>query len=396
MAIKFSGDLREQIAKLGEVVSERQELAGRDLDRLRDLMQKIGTDTDKVHESMKLARPEIDEREYRGALPLVDGCDVASGIDVPEKRPTSATLIAVDGSQAVPSRHDSHQYYLLNIGWIVYALGQAGAPVVDSVPSLFYVGDGKTERDDITATKVGVERDAREIVRLAAETWARRNQAEPLVPIMDQRLQYWPIGLQKGSLDYAQKWVEQMQKIEDAGGWLVGYVERPETSAIITMLNTYSYANGWSDVEVLTKRPELRDVSIYRRLLTAGQRSCVYQVFNLSAQYKPFVDKGQEICFFYFNPPGAGDVTRVDLPLWVAEQADVVEQIHGILYDQCLKLNGYPFVLTRADEMAVVRSEDREILERLIAQEMGKNGVWGRQTAKQVGKNLTRAGRRRR
>ena len=84
------------------------------------------------------------------------------------------------------------------------------------------------------------------------------------------------------------------------------------------------------------------------------------------------------------------------MPQWVAQQEDVVAQIHGILYEQCVKLGGYPYVLTRADEQAVVRPDDKNYLEQQILREMDRRGMTRHTTSKQVGKDLTRTAKRRR
>ncbi len=400
MAVQFD-KLRDTIKKLGEVAAERQKQFDDQLADLLNLLAAIGDNRALITESIQHGKDNgrIEKRDYRGAVPLFPGDAVDEGINAPDvaDRPQQATIIAVDGSQAVPSRHDVYQYYLLNAGWIVYHLGRDVAPDSDSEPYLYYPGDTQNSQDsDFQYVHVSIERDMLEIKTLARQTFEQRTAVAPILSIMDQRLQYWPIGLNDGaqSTRYMRRWLDEMETIKRAGGLLIGYIERPETGAVVTMAHTVE-AKDYGGDKNLNDRPNVSDAALFRRILQPGQRSCVYEVVNDAAQYEPFREANQEICFFYFHPPGNGDVTRIDIPKWAAEP-EVIEQIHGILYDQCAKLGGYPYVLTRADEQAVVSHDDKAFLESMIMREMLKLGVKPRTTAKQRGKELTRSGRRRR
>ena len=122
-----------------------------------------------------------------------------------------------------------------------------------------------------------------------------------------------------------------------------------------------------------------------------GERSPVF--IEVSSLNDRFAEKNQEICFFYLNPGRTGQkLARVDLPLWAAQQPEVVEMLHGLLYHQCqILLGGYPYVITRADEEAVVGGQDRDYLDSWIALTMQKHGVQADQTDKQSGKDIARA-----
>jgi hypothetical protein len=63
--------------------------------------------------------------------------------------------------------------------------------------------------------------------------------------------------------------------------------------------------------------------------------------------------------------------------------------------DQCRILGGYPYIIARADEMAVVTHQDHEELDFLIDLTMQRYGLRGRLTAKQSSKGLARAGKTR-
>jgi hypothetical protein len=104
-------------------------------------------------------------------------------------------------------------------------------------------------------------------------------------------------------------------------------------------------------------------------------------------------------CFFYFNPgsqrvDGSGErieprtLARVDVPLWIAQDQEAVALVHALIYDQCRLTGYYPYILTRAHELAVVGKRDAESLNDLIDLYMQEAGEIGSITAKQSDKDL--------
>ena len=396
MALHFE-KIRAVITSMGEIAAERQEISTIQTDELLKKLRKHATNWSHIDLCLKRAAETVDKQKYRAARPLYDNEPMHLGIDPPATSlPDRATLIAIDGSQALPSRHAPHLYYLINTGTIVYHHGSGTAPQEISQPKLYYLGDEETESAaDFHSNRVSIQRDMAEIEHLARIVWENRYANAPILAILDQRLQYFPIGVNV-SADASQfvgRWIAGMDTIKACNALLVGYIERPETGAVVTLLNTLDWGQEDFDPAILNERPAVADVVLFRRVLKAGQRSCVFEVVNQSTNYQPFQEAHQEICFFYYAPPGIGDITRVDVPKWAAQQPEVIAMIHSLLYDQCLLLGGYPYILSRADEVAVVQYSDREYLEHLIDLELRRHNINARSTVKQLGKDLSRSGK---
>jgi hypothetical protein len=47
-------------------------------------------------------------------------------------------------------------------------------------------------------------------------------------------------------------------------------------------------------------------------------------------------------------------IARVEIPRWVAENPGMVALVHTLIYDQCMKGQGYPVALARAHEQALM------------------------------------------
>jgi NurA-like 5'-3' nuclease len=71
-----------------------------------------------------------------------------------------------------------------------------------------------------------------------------------------------------------------------------------------------------------------------------------------------------QICFFYLCLEG--EIARVELPIWVAQDKAALELTHSLILGQCRKGQGYPLALSEAHEQAVVSGADREQFWQLV------------------------------
>jgi NurA-like 5'-3' nuclease len=92
----------------------------------------------------------------------------------------------------------------------------------------------------------------------------------------------------------------------------------------------------------------------------------------------------QEINFFYIRLDG--EVGRVEIPLWVAEDERLVELVHSTILDQCQRGLGYPVALSEAHEQAVVTGADREQFWGLVEQVLADDKMLLESSAKRQSK----------
>ena len=380
-----------------------------------------------------MAAHGADPKYFRAARPL--GHDEPLDVPIPAPPPPPrATLIATDGSQILPDRHAPFLYYLINIGAIIYAHGEPAAPGIVSLPSIFY----PTIEDDLTddspgfnKSEVTIARDRREIETLAALTLSMQGQPARTLALLDQRLLYWPfVGEQNKTEEAVFAWTAAMTQIYETGALLAGYIDRPGKASVVTLLQTL-LDDDTVNLKELGRRPaagELTDADLYATLLGPGERSPVF--VDVSPANSRFAEENPliEVCFFYLNPGSrfqglgargqglgareedsslapnpypltpnlARAIARVDIPRWVAEDPAAVAFVHGLIYDQCQLMGDYPYVLARADELAVVGRHDEMNLNAMIDGYMQRLGVPdGLLAAKADSKGIARAGRTR-
>ncbi|WP_420641081.1 DNA double-strand break repair nuclease NurA [Candidatus Leptofilum sp.] len=394
---KLTADLEKMAQTTARRLNQRRERVAEGLDTLKTYR----TNWTAVAQALQTAQEKSDEKYYRSARPFSHNEPLDSHIPAPSP-PPQATIVAADGSQIMPDRHAAHLYYLINVGGIIYHHGSGRTPETFSQPDIVYPDSDETiDNFNDTPGAVSIERDLKEIETLARKTAANRHNAQPLLSILDQRLLYWPIGSAGVADNYAvTTWGEHMTGVHQAGALLCGYIDRPGTSAVMTLLRSIaglSDANfDWKELGKRKATQGVTDADIFAQILKPGERSAVFA--NISDANSVFMtqDEANEVCFFYLNPGLSGkNIARVDIPRWVAEDAGAVTAVHSLLIDQCRIMGNYPYVIARADEMAVVGRQDASELNFMIDVIMERHGISNDITSKQGSKDLARGGRTR-
>ncbi|MCP4362850.1 MAG: DNA double-strand break repair nuclease NurA [Chloroflexi bacterium] len=369
-----------------------------------EISQKLNAhaaDRDTINKSLDLALTRTDNKLY-AARPhnKYDHELLNAGVDA-SVVPDTAVIIGADGSQIMPDRHAPFLYSLINIGIIIYYHGVAKAPDTLTKPTLkFPDGELRANETLFTSADVSIARDLAEIATLSQTVCEQSRQTEDLVlGLLDQRLLY------RGEAAVLRDWLESLQQVEacyeeNGRAYLTGFISNPGTSAVVNMLRALDIDRIDTETGEFLLEPEtliksnvgLTDADIFGDILQPGQRSTVF--INISDLNTQFGKRGQEICFFYLNVANNGrHISRVDFPKWLADDVTAVNRIHALAINQC-KFE-YPYVLTRADEIAVILSEDRDAFENMIAMRMGPQFALRRHSPKQSGKYDTRSSRTR-
>lgn len=393
---KLTGHL-ETMAQSAARRRKRQEAQAA---QYHDALHSFATDWVRIGEALETAVSKSDEKFYRSARPFDENEPLDIAVDAPPP-PDIATIIATDGSQILPDRHAPYVYYLVNVGGIVYHHGQPIQPDVFSIPEITYPDDDRIDEAEYSSGRVSIERDLAEISMLADKSWAHRHSAQPIVSIVDQRLLYWPIGNAGVAENFAvTQWGESMTKARDAGALLAGYIDRPGTAYVTTLLRSLIGLDDetfdWRSLGRRSATGGVTDRDLFRTLLKPGQRSKIFT--NISEPNTQFatLEPLNEVCFFYLNPTTSDQrIARVDIPRWVAEDAGAVTAVHSLIIDQCRLLGDYPYVISRADEMAVVGKRDAAELNFMLDVIMDRHGVGATSTAKADSKGLARSGKSR-
>lgn len=401
----------EQIQRMGRMMSYRfQEVSERAQLAQESFWQLASNEA--IWERIKLARER--DAGYRGAALLeIEGRESErpnARYELPEI-PEKATVIAVDGSQVYPDQHSAVLYFLTNIGVFTFYHGEDILPEQYTEPILYYSDTYLRDPEGqlITNTAVNARRNVLEMQTLTRKAWEYRQRPAPLLALSDGPLLFW-LGRDVPDAkimmdDYMATLIKMydihnyMQTLHQHNASLVGYIDRPTSRFIVSLLQLMMLDEEDVRSAVLDQPgifEGLDDRWLLSSLLGPGDRSAL--MVQQSPRNKEYRQKGvsYEIVFFYLNVgyENAPNVVRVEMPMWVARSRQSVNELHAIIYQQCRLMGRYPYALTRADELAVVRGTDKKGLDEMILVELMKYQQFSEESAKQTSKNQARGPRR--
>jgi NurA domain len=300
--------------------------------------------------------------------------------------PKAHTVIATDGSQIAPSHHEIAYCYLLNIGRIILHYGQSKLPLLDSLPEVFYrPEDLYVSRQWGVRTEewMGYCRTSAESTVLAelAESFASATDA-PIIAMTDGSLLHWFLEPLPGEARdrILQPILESWAQLRAMRVPIVGYISASRSGEATNFLRLHTCPYIAPDcathcADLPNKAPcqvldPLRDAGIWGRLLAPGERS---PLWRSSAKIQDFYGDDYAIHFCYVNV--GAEVARVEVPAWVALDAEVLAMTLSLVVAQVQKGYGYPVALAEAHNQAVVRGGDRTRFFALLEREMVKAGL---------------------
>ncbi|BDI33038.1 nuclease [Capsulimonas corticalis] len=381
-------DLHQVLADIGAVGGEAQRRYQKIADQLATALRQARLSGD----DWTAAKTKIDSPPEKASW-LVASCSdesPAASCPLPYAAPTNYTAIATDGSQIPLDRHAIAQCYLINVGEIVLHYGGMDRPRLSSQATLFYKDEDIYPKDDRGET-IPLSEKMIANRRLLAESAAlaaliAENHERHCVALVDDPL---IVYIFQGESDKEQDRViaEFCQMLEAAQGCstpVAGYVSRPAHRDVVGALRLSLCAEGCEHgLDALCRElVGVTDAQLFSALLTQpGERSPVFG--SNSPVIKQYPD-AQKISFFYFNT--GGEIARVEIPAWVAENPDLLNRVHVLCFDQSAKGQGYPVALSEAHERAVVRGPDREAFFHLLEQSLIRNNIPALQTRKALAK----------
>jgi len=313
----------------------------------------------------------------------------------PPERPKQVTVVAADGSQVYPDRHEISSCYLINIGRIAFHYGTLEKPTMVSQPKLFYreeelypMWGGRrvfTNPEIVAARRAEMELEA-----LADLAQKAQEGGKTTVALSDGTLILWTLegkppdfreAVLKDSLALFERFREQ-------GTPLAGYISHPGSKDVVHALRVglcpldapnCDRCPFASEVHELfpSASPSTRlrasseglpcaaiegvtDAILFDRVLKPGERSGMFgsssRILNEYGAHR--------IRFFYVHV--GYEIARVEVPAWVAEDEALLGLVHACVVDQAEKGDGYPIALAEAHERAVVRGADRELFYKLL------------------------------
>ena len=297
------------------------------------------------------------------------------------------TVVAVDGSQIMPSHHEVHNCYLLNAGVARISYGLSLAPLLYTEPRLHARPDDlyplvDRRRVHIDELYVSLERSLFEL-ELLTETACQAAAHGPTLAMYDGSLIPWSV--EKMSSSYQESFFarqeELMARLRLARIPIVGYLSHSRSADLINCLRVSicpyelshcrEHCGSLNEEEFpCSKVWPLGDRSLFERLLPVNQRSSVFASGASVTKLMPDVDRS---CFVYWRGPS--EVARVEFPRWVFSDKELFQFAMQAVRTQVEKGQGYPVALAEAHHLAVIKGPERERFFDLVTNQMISLGV---------------------
>ncbi len=298
------------------------------------------------------------------------------------------TVVAVDGSQIMPSQHEVYSCYLINLGQTIISYGSTAPVVLDSSPLLFHTVQDiypliDRRRVHVDESYVSFERTLKELSSLRDLSLQAQERALPVVSFVDGSLGIW--ALDKMSETYQRYFLDRLIPVLDSFKRnripLIGYISHSRSSDLINALRIWRCPYAVSNCEAKCGHlqedefpcsdiwPSL-DRNVLHESLERHERGPI--MASGSSKGLPLPDEHRR-CFVYMNV--GKEVARLEFPRWLADDPMLFSRTLQIVLAQAEKGAGYPVCVAEAHNMAVVRGEDRSKFFELLAKHLVEMGV---------------------
>ena len=319
----------------------------------------------------------------------------------------------MDGSHIDVDRHLPLRCHLINLGGCALSYGANHGCQLFSEPSLAVTDrdlylrrpDDPSDEALISGPLLGALRTVREMERLA-DAVADLPQDRPALALLDGTLAFWE--LQRGNYPrfvadtlIGKQLRSALARLREASTdrrplVVAAYTSRPRTTeaagAVRLMLCDQDDADcnrccnaRHSDRPRCDAAAGFDDRELFEVLLEPGQRSPLYQSSRLAARFALGLTVGEEWnSFFYLH--GGGEIARVEIPDWLADDPRLLALAHAMLVKQCQLGLGYPVAISEAHEQAVISGHDRSEFRKMALMLLEQRGLPTPESAKSISK----------
>ncbi len=387
MSLDFQ-QVHEQVRKLGDNAIIREQRLKSLRQKAQDLLKEHAQDLDGLCDRIELVVKNYDST-LRCALPVSENLDAYFPLP---PLPGKATILAADGSQINPDRHEPVEYCLINFGAIRMHYGEPDTPQPIIESKLLYGDQLYTTTGTLTEAALALTRDLNERTLLAQ---IAINTPAPVITFTDGQMELYGarIGEEQTLAEFRKSLEAYIKVLSDLNTHQVitaGYIDKPGADLVVRLLEIADASESdLADIHRIRQLRGVRDVDLFYTLLQPGDRS---SVFALQSKSTAYYKNELALHFFYLNVGREGHpwLSRVEVPAWVAGNREMLDNLHAVLVHQCRMMGSrpYPYLLHRAHEAAVVSFQEKEQVTQMIALELRKRGVIvGEQSYKQAAKD---------
>ena len=303
---------------------------------------------------------------------LGDFTSHSSFLDFSKKQLSGKTLIAIDGSQIMPSKEISYPIALIQSSYFKITfpdnlLADEATIDYDVSPVVLTREDSIVNGNFLNADSINLKRQNLEVglaLDILDET-VEIKQSKPgkRIVFLDGTLVYFYLQRVHTRIRSASiaKMVKLLGKSKREQVPLVAYID---SSYAKDLVNTLSYLSEQKVVETIDASildeylPELGDYTT--------PFICKREPLSEYGEYK------NEVCFAYLRVNSVRPV-RIEFPKWIYDEG-LYDTVIATIFAEAYISHGYPRVLTRAHEVGVLNQEAKENFNNLVTRHISDLG----------------------
>lgn len=318
--------------------------------------------------------------------------------------PYSWNVVSTDGSHIDIDRHLPVPCSLINTGTCYISYGDNPEAQLINEPSLkihqedLYISnpDNNNESELLTGNLLSIERTIIEITTLLENCKNITNNL-PTLALVDGSLILWGLSGQTYKTFIVDHFVKHglVSQLEAFRQYslvnkltVAAYISMPRSTEVINAIRASSCPESSefcgercnshrSQTDPCSNSNGLLDKDLFDQYLTSGQRSPVYK----SQSSIPIMHYGIHHTYFYYLHTG-NEIARIEIPEWIAQNKELLNLNHALIFDQCQRGQGYPVSISEAHEQAVLSGRDRELFKDLVIQLAHQNNLDTRSSQK--------------
>ena len=227
----------------------------------------------------------------------------------------------------------------------------------------------------------------------------------PLITFTDGPIELWgrEVSLaaseEEEEKNYFDRFLKALHDLYNLQAATAGYVDKPRSDLLVRLLEIAPDNKPVKDAGKNRWLTGILDTEILTPWIGPGERSAIFGLLSRSSKR---YQNQFSLHFFYLNVSLNEDkpmLARVEIPAWVAQSQVMVDALHAVLVQQCqiVPTRTYPYLLTRADETAVVTRDEKTQVDNMIARQLRQRGLdVDEKSHKQLSKESARQKPRRR
>ncbi len=287
--------------------------------------------------------------------------------------PKKYGIIAVDGSQIYPDKHQGTSCFLINSGIAAIWYGISNESNNKSIKRTYFNSkpyfftEKQSTQETETLHTVDVVNGKREEIELQTgldnfkllKNW---HPSIPLILLFDGSLLFWHLESKEKKLKnyFLNRYFNILSQYATEKIPLCSYLSLPKSNDIINLIKA-KISNFSSDQYKTREINSLNDTHIIKSFLPEQMRSTIFECRSPLALLYPSNIRPH---FIFINTQY--ELIRLEIPAYIVNNPELLSLCTSTVLDQIHKGNGYPVVLAESHKQAVINGTDRDFFYQLL------------------------------